>query len=178
MNYDIFASEILQISRIVLDTTYILGTSKNIETIKGRYKLLIEPYDVGYDSLFDKLRNSQNNPNYQTFVQNAIDEYQIISPDKHIHDYQKRILLNPNNFDLNTFYCIALVNAMLKYTDEQIEEIKAMKSEGAKIKRIEKAQEIINITRTELISRCPTNKKLESALLGLQELNDSLKSIL
>ena len=53
---------------------------------------------------------------------------------------------------------------MLKYTDEQIEEIKAMKSEGAKIKRIEKAQEIINITRTEL--------------LGLQELNDSLKSIL
>ena len=67
---------------------------------------------------------------------------------------------------------------MLKYTDEQIEEIKAMKSEGAKIKRIEKAQEIINITRTELISRCPTNKKLESALLGLQELNDSLKSIL
>ena len=53
-----------------------------------------------------------------------------------------------------------------------------MKSEGAKIKRIEKAQEIINITRTELISRCPTNKKLESALLGLQELNDSLKSIL
>lgn len=177
MNYDIFGLAIQQAGTIALETTYILGNSKNIDTMKGRYKLLLEVSEMGYDSIFDTLKHGQSHPEYATNIQITIDRYKSYHYDRRLQDYQLSLLTNPNSFDLNTFYCVALVNAMMKFSEEQTEEIKTMKKVGSKIKRIAKALETLNTTRVELDSMCSTNSMYAAAVSGLQQLSDSLKSL-
>jgi hypothetical protein len=108
----------------VLESSYIIATSKNIDTIKSRYEFLLERTV--------SLKEGQSNPQYSSCVQLATDRYQKLYYDRPLQDYQLSILSNPNGFEISKFYCNSLVNAMKRFCAEQTEEINAMKRKQQK----------------------------------------------
>lgn len=146
----------------VLESSYIIGTSKNFETIKSRYDFLLQR--------LQSLKQGQSNSQYSVCVNLTTELYKSMYYDKPLQDYQLAILSNPNGFDTNNFYCNSLVNAMKRYCGEQTEEISAMKKETAKTKRGEKVLEIIRATKNEMQIKCSTAASFSTALTELEKL--------
>lgn len=145
-----------------MDTVYIICTSKNIETIKSRHDFLL--------TIIDTLKQGQNNPQYSVYIQVAIDSYKSLYYDRPPQDYQLAILSNPNDFDLNDFYCKALVNAMKRFCGEQENEINTLKKENAKAKRKAKVIEAIKSTQAELQSKCSRSSFYDQSISELEKL--------
>lgn len=165
-----FAMDIQRAGIQALETAYIIGTSKNIETIKSRYNFFLTIPEGGSTSLIGTLKQGQNNPQYSTYTKMAIDSYKTNYYDRPLQDYQLNLLSNPNGFDLNNFYCNSLVNAMKRFCGEQTEEINAMKKETAKAKRAAKVLETITTTKNELQTKCSTASSYPTALAELENL--------
>ncbi|MFC2093844.1 hypothetical protein ACFLSV_08085 [Bacteroidota bacterium] len=153
-----------------METLYIIGTSKNIETIKSRYNFLL--------TIIDTLKHGQNNPQYSTYIQMALDRYKTMYNDRPPKDYQLAILSNPNSFDLNNFYCNSLVSTMKRFCGEQAKEINKMKRETAKVKRSAKVLETIRISKNELQTKCSTTSSYSTALAELEKLESTLNKTL
>jgi hypothetical protein len=154
----------------VLESSYIIATSKNIDTITSRYGFLLQR--------IVSLKQGQNNQQYSSCVQLAIEHYQKIYYNRPLQDYQLSILSNPNSFDLNNFYCNSLVNAMKRFCKEQIEEINGMTKKTAKEKRAAKILETIKITKNELQTKCLTASSYSIALAELENLGNTFNTIL
>jgi len=157
-----FAINIQRAGLQVLETVYILATSKKIETIKSRYSFLL--------TTIDTLKQGQSNPEYSTYTNMAVDIYKTTYYDRELQEYQLAILSNPNGFDLNNFYCNSLVNAIKKICAEQMEEIKALKKETAKVKRVAKVKDTIKLTQTELQTKCLSASSFSTAIAELERL--------
>jgi len=176
-----FEIEIQRAGMQALETSYIIGTSKNIDTIKSRYNFLLTtpvvPQEFGPPegilSVIDTLKQGQNKPLYSTYIKMAIDSYKTNYYDRPLQDYQLAILSNPNGFDLSNFYCNSLLNAMKRFSGEQTEEINAMKKETAKAKRAAKALETIKTTKNELQTKCSTASSYSAVLTELENLESS-----
>ena len=146
----------------VMETVYIIGTSKNIETIKSRHNFLL--------TIIDTLKQRQNNPQYSVYIQAAIDYYKSVYYDQSPQDYQLAILSNPSDFDLNDFYCKALIDAMKKFCGDQENEINALKKENAKAKRKAKVIETLKSTQAELQIKCSTSSFYDQSISELEKL--------
>ena len=157
-----FAIEMQSAGIQVLESSYIIGTSKNIETIKSRHDFLLQR--------LASLKQGQSNSQYSACVNLTTEHYKTMYYDRPLQDYQLAILSNPNGFDTNNFYCNSLVNAMKRFCGEQAEEINAMKKETAKAKRAAKVLETIMTTQTELQTKCSTASSFSTALTELQNL--------
>ena len=157
-----FAIEMQSAGIQVLESSYIIATSKNIETIKSRHDFLLQRVAA--------LRQGQSNSQYSACVQLTTDHYKSMYYDRPLQDYQLAILSNPNSFDLNNFYCNSLVNAMKRFCGEQTEEISAMKKETAKTKRAAKVLETLTTTKNELQTKCSTAASYPAALSELENL--------
>ena len=154
----------------VLESSYIIATSKNIETIKSRHEFLLQR--------IASLKHGQNNPQYSTCVQMTTEHYKTIYYDRPLQDYQLAILSNPNGFDLNNFYCNSLVNAIKRFCGGQTEEINTMKKEIAKTKRAAKVLETIKTTQNELLTKCSTASSYSTALAELEKLENTFNTTL
>lgn len=159
---DFFAMDIRRAGIQVMETVYIIGTSKNIETIKSRHDFLL--------TIIDTLKQGQNNPQYSVYIQAAIDSYKSLYYDRPPQDYQLAISSNPNDFDLNDFYCKALVNAIKRFCEEQKNEINALKKENAKAKRKTKVIEVLKSTQAELQTKCCKDSFYDQAISELEKL--------
>jgi hypothetical protein len=157
-----FAMDIRRAGIQVMETVYIIGTSKNIETIKSRHDFLL--------TIIDTLKQGQNNPQYSVYIQAAIDYYKSSYYDRPPKDYQLTILSNPSDFDLNDFYCKALLNAMKRFCGEQENEINALKRENAKAKRKAKVIETIKSTQAELQAKCGRASFYDQSISELENL--------
>ena len=113
-----------------MESLYILATSKNLETVKSRYKFLLD--------VIPTLKSGQNNSQYSTFIQSALSQFKTMYPASVPQDYQLSLLSNPVAFDIIEFYCGSLVNTVKRFYDKQSEEISSLKKESAKTKRIAK----------------------------------------
>ena len=160
-----FSIEMQSAGTQVLESAYILATSKNIETIKGRYAFLLER--------IASLRQGQSNSQYSSCVQSTIENYKRMYYDRPLQDYQLAALSNPNSFDTANFYCASLANAMKRFCDEQAVEISEMKKETAKTKRAVKVSETIKIAKAELQAKCGTANSYPSALKELEILENT-----
>lgn len=146
----------------VLESSYIIATSKNIETIKSRHDFLLQR--------IASLKQGQSNSQYSVCVQLTTEHYKSMYYDRPLQDYQLAVLSNPNSFDLNNFYCNSLVNAMKRFCGEQTDEINAMKKETAKAKRTAKVLETIRTTKNELQTKCSTASTYSTSLTELENL--------
>jgi hypothetical protein len=150
-----------------METLYIIATSKNIATIKGRYDFLL--------TLIPTLKSASRNLQYSTIIKGAIDQFKTMYPTGVPQDYQLSVLSNPDSFDVNEFYCNSLINAIKRFCDKQSEEIKELKKEGAKAKRNSKVIETIKLTQVELETKCSTALTYSIGLANLNELADTFK---
>ena len=163
-----FAMDVQRAAIQVMETFYIIATSKNIDTIRGRYDFLL--------TIIPTLKSGKNDPQYSTFVQMALEQFKTIHPASVPQDYQLAVLSSPDGFDLNEFYCNSLVNAMERFCAEQAEEIKALKKETAKAKRTAKVIETIRSTQNELQAKCSSAASCSAALAHLDKLVAALNS--
>jgi hypothetical protein len=174
-----FAMDIQRAAIQSAESLYIIATSKNIETIKGRYSFLLTAAEMPQGqfvplnpilSVLDTLKKGQSNPQYSTYIQMAIDQYKTIHPNAVLQDYQLAVLSNPNTFNVNEFYCSSLVNAIKRFCEKESEEIDALKKEAAKTKRISKIVDTIKSTQTELETKCSSASSYLSALAEFKKL--------
>lgn len=162
---NLFLIEIQSAGMQVLESSYIIASSKNIDTIISRRDFLLERTS--------SLKQGQSNPQYLSCVQLATERYKELYYDRPLQDYQLAILSNPNIFDLNNFYCSSLVNAMKRFCIEQVGEINGMKKEGAKLKRTAKTLEIIRKAKNELQIKCSTASSYSMALAEMEQLEST-----
>jgi hypothetical protein len=120
----------------VLETIFILRTTKNFETLKSRYAFLLER--------MKDLEQANLNSQYASDVRSAIENYQSIYPARSLEEKETVAVLQPNNFDVDKFYVEALDNCIKRYAEEQIGEIGNLKSENARAKRRLKIIEKLN----------------------------------
>lgn len=160
-----FTIEMQSAGMQVLESSYIIATSKNIETIKSRHEFLLQR--------IVSLKQGQSNTQYSDCVQLTTEHYKTFYYARPLQDYQLTILSNPNGFDLNNFYCNSLVNAMKRFCGEQTAEINAMKKETAKAKRAAKVLETIKTTKNELQIKCSTASSYSTALAELENIEST-----
>lgn len=145
-----------------MESLYILATSKNIETIKGRYDFLL--------TLIPTLRSAKGNSQYSSVIQSASGQFKTMYPTSVPQDYQLSVINNPETFDINDFYCSSLVNATKRYYEKQLEEINALKKETAKAKRVAKVIDTIKSVQNELQLKCSASKPYPTSIIELEKL--------
>jgi len=149
-----------------MESLYILATSKNIETIKGRYDFLL--------TLIPTLKSAKNNSQYYNVMQSAFGQFKTMYPTSVPQEYQLSFIHNPETFDINEFYCSSLVNATKRYYKKQLEEINALKKEAAKTKRVAKVIDTIKSVQNELQLKCSASKSYSMANVELEKLLSAL----
>lgn len=152
----------------VLETIHIIGTSKAIDTIKGRYDFLLQ--------IIGTLQRGQNNSRYLSDIQKSIDTYKSMYYDRVAQDYELALLLKPTEFDLTDFYCKSLFSAFKRNFEEHSEEIKLLKREDAKVRRKEKIKEIIKFTKGELNSKCFNAPSFATVVSELEKIESSMST--
>lgn len=165
-----FSMTIQGVGLQVLETVHIISTTKNFDTIKGRYVLLLERLDT--------LRKAESDRQYSADINTSVQTYKSIYYDKPLQDLELAAILKPNNFNAQTFYCEALVSCMKRFVEEQSNEISLLKSENAKVKRRAKNIEKINSAKIELQNKCSSNTSYLAALNTLEQLEDALKTVI
>lgn len=150
----------------VLETIHIIGTSKAVDTIKGRYDFLLQ--------IIGTLQKGQSNSRYLSDIQKSIDTYKSMYYDRVPQDFELALLLKPVDFDLTDFYCKSLFAAFKRSFEEHSEEIKLLKREDAKIRRKEKIKEIIRFTKDELISKCSSAASFVTVMTELENIESTM----
>lgn len=156
-----FSMSIQGVGLQVLETVHIIATTKNFDTLKGRYELLVERLDT--------LRKAESNQQYSADINTSIETYKSMYYDRPLQEFEISSVLKPNIFNAQNFYCDALVNCINRFTREQINEIGNLKSENAKIKRRSKVIEKINLAKNELQNKCSSTPSYLSALNSLEQ---------
>lgn len=150
----------------VLETIHIIGTSKAIDTIKGRYDFLLQIIGI--------LQKGQSNSRYLSDIQKSIDTYKSMYYDRVPQHYELALLLKPTEFDLTDFYCKSLFAAFKRNYEEHTEEITLLKREDAKVRRKEKIKEIIKFTKEELNSKCSSSASFATVMTELEEIENTM----
>jgi len=150
----------------VLETVHIIATTKNFDTIKGRYELLLERIDT--------LKNAESNRLYSTDINTSIETYKSMYYDRPLQDIELSAILKPNNFDVQNFYSEALVNCIKRFVEEQTNEISGLKSENAKTKRRVKVIDKIKLSKDELQNKCASASSYSNALNSLETIQATL----
>jgi len=150
----------------VLETVHIISTTKNLDTIKSRYELLLERIAT--------LRTAESNRLYSTDINTSIETYKSMYHDRPLQDIELSAILKPNNFDVQSFYCEALVNCIKRFVEEQTNEISGLKSENAKIKRRAKVIDKIKLSKDELQSKCASKSSYLTSLNSLETIQATL----
>ena len=161
-----FSMSIQGVGLQVLETVYIIATTKNFDTLKSRYELLVERIAT--------LRNAESNRLYSVDVNTSIETYKSMYYDRPLQDIQLSTLLKPNGFDVQSFYCEALVNCIKRFVEEQTNEISGLKSENAKTKRRAKVIDKIHLSKDELQSKCASVSSCLTALNSLEAIQATL----
>lgn len=161
-----FSMSIQGLGLQVLETVHIIATTKNLDTLKSRYELLLERLNT--------LRNAENNRLYSADITSSIETYKSMYYDRHLQDIELSAVLKPNNFDVQSFYCEALVSCIKRFVDEQINEISGMKSENAKTKRRAKVIDKLKLSKEELQNKCASASSYSNALNSLETIQATL----
>lgn len=121
-------------------------------------------------TIIPTLRSAKHSPQYSTLIERALDQFKTMYPASVAQDYQLAVLSNPDTFDVNEFYCTSLVNAIKGFCEKQSEEIKALKKEAARAKRVSKVMETITSTQNELEAKCSSASSYTTALAEFKTL--------
>jgi hypothetical protein len=160
-----FTMDVQRAAIQTMESLYIIATSKNIETVKGRYDFLL--------TVLPTLQSAKNNSQYPTIIKMALDQFKTMYPTSVPQDYQLSTVSNPDSFNANDFYCNSLVNAIKRFCEKQSEETNSLKKEGAKTKRISKVIENIKSAQLELESKCSSSSFFPTALNEFNKLADT-----
>lgn len=150
-----------------MESAYIIATSKTLDTVTSRYEFLKE--------LFLGLATQAESPSYLMRVQQGIDDFKSVRYNAILESYQIDLVTSPDTFDLREFYAKALENVARRIIEGHLSNIRGLKREDAKQRRIEKMREDLQTCFDELTTNCRGSKsyfdvreKLLAALAAIQ----------
>jgi hypothetical protein len=150
-----------------MESAYIIATSKTLDTVTSRYEFLKE--------IFLGLVTQAETPSYLMRVQQGIDDFKAVRYNAILESYQIDMVTSPETFDLREFYANALENVALRIIEGHLSNIKALKREDAKQRRLEKMKEDLQTCFNELTTKCrgcksfiDIREKLLAALSAIQ----------
>lgn len=117
----------------ILETTAIMSSSKNIDTILGRADFLRER--------FAEIVRAVKTPQYSSDLQYALDEYRSTYYNTDIKGWQMGIFTKPEEFDLDKFCAECLFEGFMRHYAHQKEQISNLKRESAIKNRYKKLHE-------------------------------------
>ncbi len=148
----------------LLESLSILNTTKNIDTLIGRFEFI--------EKMYDDFIKASYNQRYISDIQASIDQYKSMYYDRIINDFELTLIAKPSFENLIEYYSSCLFDCFDRYFVEQIEQIEQLKKEEAKSKRKEKILEIGNQTIFEY-DKLDTDKNK----LRLKQLKEKLRSL-
>jgi len=153
----------------LLESLNIMHTTKNIDTLKGRFEFVKNMYDDFIKASYKK--------RYITDIQFAIDEYKTMYYDKIISDFELKLLVNPNDEDLTDFYSECLYNCFNLFIKEQEYQIANLKRENAVQRRKEKIVNVANEIIEEFDKKGSDKKRYKEYIREIQSKIDVYKHL-
>lgn len=150
----------------LLESIYLLNTTKNIDTLKGRFEFIIQIYDEFIKASYNK--------RYSLDIQKAIDEYKSMYYDRIIKDFEIGLVLKPNLDELTDYYSVCIFNCFNLFVVEQEKQISELKKEEAKFKRREKIIEVGNEAIFEFDKNGSKKDQYESYIKSIKDKIESL----
>jgi TM2 domain-containing membrane protein YozV len=152
----------------LLESTNILNTTKNLDTLIGRYDFV--------SKMYDDFVKASHNKRYTSDIQVSIDQYKTMYYDRILKDYELQLLVQPDHNNLTDYYSECLFNCFNGFYKEQIEQIENLKRDDAKQRRKEKVVEIADKTISEFDKNGSDNNRFKPMLNSLREIIDNLDS--
>jgi len=152
----------------LLESINILNTTKNLDTLIGRYDFV--------SKMYDDFVKASHNKRYISDIQVAIDQYKTMYYDRILKDYELQLLVQPDHDNLTDYYSECLFNCFNGFYKEQIEQIENLKRDDAKQRRKEKVVEIADKTISEFDKNGSDNDRFKPMLNSLREIIDNLDS--
>ena len=152
----------------LLESINILNSTKNLDTLIGRYDFITKMYD-------DFVKASHNK-RYISDVQLAIDQYKTLYYDRILKDFELKLLVQPDHENLKKYYTECLFNCFNGFYKEQIEQIETLKKDDAKQRRKEKIIEVGNQTIFEFDKNGSDNDCFKPYLKSLKDILEHLDS--
>lgn len=149
-----------------LESVYLLHTTKNIDTLTGRYSFIL--------SLYPALTDASVNKRYISDIQKAIDRYKALYYDRIPNEIELALLIKPNIVSLRNFYSECLNACFYNFHEEQEIQISALKRADAKERRKRKTIEVCKLTISELQKSGSTAEKHLNYISTLQNLLTTL----
>lgn len=145
----------------LLESINILNTTKNLDTLIGRYDFI--------SKMYDDFVKASHNKRYVSDIQTAIDQYKSLYYDKILKDYELALLVRPDHENLTEYYSDCLFNCFNGFYKDQISQIEVLKKDDAKQRRKEKIVEIADKTIIEFDKNGSDNDRFKPALNVLRE---------
>lgn len=150
----------------LLESIHIVGATKNIDTLIGRYDFILKMYDDFIDV--------STSGRYLSDIQISIDRYKSMYYDRVINDYELKLIVQPNQNDMKDFFTKSLFKCFSQFYEQQCEEINRLKTDSAKQKRKENVLGVWNQTFSQYVISGSQNEKNQHQLNSLKELVDKL----
>jgi hypothetical protein len=127
----------------ILESLHILSTTKNIDTLKGRFEFILQ--------LYDHFIQASHNKRFISDVQVSIDQYKTTYYERIPDDYKLNLLLKPDKENLKQFYARCVMHCFTKFREEQEKQIESLKRRDAKERRINKVIQVADEAQKELL---------------------------
>ena len=153
----------------ILESLSILNSTKNLDTLVGRYEFITKMYD-------DFIKASYNK-RYTSDIQTSIDQYKSMYYDRILNDFELGLLVQPNEENLKDYYSQCLFSSFNKFYNEQLDQIETLKKEDAKERRTKKIIEIGNLTIEEFDKNGSTNEKFRNQINDIRNIIEKLNKV-
>lgn len=167
-NFNYVPMQIQRQSLQLLESVNVLNTTKNLDTLIGRYDFV--------SKIYDDFVKASHNKRYISDIQVAIDQYKSMYYDRILKDYELQLLAQPDHEILTDYYSDCLFNCFNGFYKEQLEQIENLKRADAKRRRKEKIVEIADKTISEFDKNGSDNDRFKTKLNSLRDIIDNLDS--
>jgi len=133
-NYDYQYRTVQGWSLQLLESLHLLHTTKNFDTLKGRYDFINQFY---YDLCLAK-----HNKRYTADIQKGIDNFKSTYYETTLQDFEIDLLYNPDQKKLKELYLRSIGNCFELFAADQALSLANLKRDSAKRNRLDKIYEV------------------------------------
>lgn len=141
-NYNYQYTSVRNRSLQLLESVHLLDTTKNFDTLKGRYEFIT--------TFYDDLTLAKHNERFTSDIQHGIDRFKTTYYETQLNDYEIDLLYNPDHGKLKKYYLNCIANCYNEFCKDQDIAISNLKRDNAKQNRLRKVEEIANDSITEV----------------------------
>ncbi len=138
----------------LLESLYVLYTTKNMDTLKGRFDFIDHMYSSFVEASCDR--------RYISDVQESIDIYKSMYYDRVLYDFQVQLISVPSRSLLQEYYIGCVYNCFCRFLEEQETQIAALKRDSAKQNRIKRIVDIADEAILEIDSYAVNKQQSQS----------------